>query len=710
MATATEQVSAAASFGVVTGVKQPRRLSPQTRQLAVRYISGEIGRGMRPAAFSLDPALLASNPSPTRQYAEAVYRVAEQAPLRILPGELLAGAATLPEAMGHRMPLTPFSSTSHTTLGFEKALRIGYRGIRREITKRLERGGLDAGGTELLNAMLRCLDAAGTWHKRYAGALEKLVAGSSGSEGKHYATLLETMRSVPENPPRSFREALQSLWLLWDFQRLCGTWSGIGRIDRMLGPFLKADLAARRITLPEARELIAHFLIKGCEWITAEGRGSGDAQFYQNIVLAGVDEEGRDVTNDVTYLVLDVVEELHISDFPIAVRLSRRSPDKLVRRIAEVQRLGGGIVAVYNEDLILESLQQFGYPLKEARNFANDGCWEVIIPGHTCFAYQAFDMLALLQRVLDGGKAETYRSFEALYAAFLDRLASQVDELTDKTRTGPPSPLVSLLTEDCIERGRAYYNGGPRYTVLSPHAGGLPDAANSLLVIRTLVFEDHELSLPELVNLLKTDWAAGEPLRRRIINRFDFYGNDAPQADAMLRRVYNDFTALVGHVRERHGILRPAGLSTFGREGTDFLPHRWAAASGQHRGETLATNFSPSPGTDRRGPTAVIKSHCSVDYRRLPCGTALELKLHPGSVQGEAGLKALMGLSRTFVELGGLFMQIDVVDTELLRDAQEHPDKYPNLSVRVSGWSARFATLSREWQDLIIRRTQQCGP
>ncbi len=168
------------------------------------------------------------------------------------------------------------------------------------------------------------------------------------------------------------------------------------------------------------------------------------------------------------------------------------------------------------------------------------------------------------------------------------------------------------------------------------------------------------------------------------------------------------FTALVGKVRQRHGILRPAGISTFGRESSDFLPHRLATASGHKKGEILASNFTPSPGSDA-GPTAAIAAHCCVDFSRLPCGTALDLKIHPESVRGEEGLQALVALFRAFVELGGIFLQMDVVDAAVLRDAQAHPERYPNLSVRVSGWSARFATLNREWQELIISRLEGKG-
>lgn len=725
------------AFGVATGFRPERRLSAETRALASRYLSGEVGRTIREAAFAISPEFLKGRPTPNQHYAEAVRLIAAHAPLRILPEEKLVGAATLIEAARHQVPLTPFRSISHTTAGFEKALRIGYRGLREQCEERLARGGLDADGADLLRAMLSCLDAASAWHSRYVKALESLVAETDGAEGRNCAEVLASMRHVPENPPATFREAVQSLWLLWEFQRLCGNWSGLGRVDKMLGPYLRQDMDAGKITLDEARELLAHFWVKGCEWTNGVGRGlgdqpgSGDAQFYQNVVLAGVDEQGRPVLNEVTDLVLDVVEELHISDFPVAVRINAATPQRLLRRIAAVQRLGGGIVAVYNEERILPNLLAFGYPAEEARDFANDGCWEILVPGKTRFKYQPFDTLLLLQETLglsaprtaepqnkaesDGwrqspseGAPVDFPDFEALYADFRARLETRVESLLDFLPfEDTPCPLLSMLVDDCIERGRSYLQGGPVYTVVSPHAGGLQDAANSLLVIRRLVFEDKECSLPEFVGILRSDWAGQEALRRRIQSRFDFFGNDDEEADAMVQRVFNDFTAIVGATRERHGALRPAGISTFGREITGFLPHRLAAASGQRKGAALATNFSPSPGTDKRGPTAVIRSHCSVDFGKLPCGTALELKISPGSVRGEAGLQALAGMMQAFVRLGGIYMQIDVVDSDVLRDAQEHPEKYPNLAVRISGWSARFATLSREWQDMIIQRTEQ---
>ena len=732
-------------FGVATGFPGPRRLCDATRNLAARALAGEFGRQIQPAGFGVDGS--DSQPAgPDILHARAVQAIARHAPLRLVPGERLVGSATLLEAAQHKVPVLGTHSVSHTTVGFEKVLTSGYKALRRQIEERLARSDLDAAGRELLQAMRICLDAASHWHSRHVALLEETIGRSTSQEARHWREVLDALRNVPENPPATFREALQSLWMMWSFLRLCGNWSGLGRIDKMLGPYLQADLQAGRITLEEARELLAHFWIKGCEWITAQGRGSGDAQFYQNVILGGIDEQGHSVVNDVTYLVLEIVEELHISDFPIAVRVGPGTPQRLWEQMAAVQRQGGGIVSIYNEELVIRALVKFGYPLEEARNFTNDGCWEVLIPGKTAFSYHPFDMLQLLQESIgltpdskqtpatstpansagvapkpgtcssvnppsidtaDGQGA--FPDFESLYEHFRRHMAEHVNTKVAIGGYGGKgaryAPLVSLFVEDCIERARGYHHFGPKYSVLAPHAGGLPDTANSLLVLKDLVYDEKRLPLGELLEILRADWKGHEDLRREVRQRFVLYGNGNPEADTMVRRLFDDFTAAAARQPNREGVLRPAGISTFGRE-IEWRHARAATAFGSIRGDILATNLAPTPGTDRQGPTAVIRSYCSMNFEKLPNGVPLELKLLPSTLRGPDGIRALVGLMKTFLDLGGWYLQIDVVDSETLRDAQRHPDRYPNLAVRISGWSARFTTLDEQWQEMIIQRTQ----
>ena len=487
-------------FGA-NGVERPVRLCDATRRFAGESLDRKYGRMTKAVpAICLDDEPQFESLTRLQRYDLAIARIVREAPLRLCEGERLCGAATLGYAIEHRVPAVYhgkhiFGSISHLTVDFETVLRHGVDHIRATAEQSLARHkGTDR--EPFLQSCLSTLDAFAVWHGRYLEAL---------AERPEYAEAYQALCRVPFAPAKSFYEAVQSLWFIFAFLRLCGNWPGIGRLDFLLGDYLKKDLQAGVLTLDEAREILAHFFIKGCEWICGDNEfsiGSGDAQHYQNIVLGGVDRDGNEITNEVTYLVLDILEELPIGDFPTTVRVNQNTDAKLLYRIAEVVRLGGGALAVYNEDLVLDALAKQGYELREARSFANDGCWEVQIPGKTYFCYIPFDALRLLQQNTLGGYADgvDFESFEALYARYVQCLGECVEGILQKQRTlfagdvlsqtwktRTPCTAVSLFEQGCIEKGLSYLEGGPVYNVCSPHIGGLPDAANSLYVIRKWV-------------------------------------------------------------------------------------------------------------------------------------------------------------------------------------------------------------------------------
>ena len=651
--------------------------------------------------------------SPLERYDAAIAAIAANAPIRVCDGELLSGAATLGDAMFHRVPIKRSDgfgiwSVSHVTLGFGAVVRDGTNAIRRRVNESLKR----LGGTDrepFLRSCLNCLDAMDVWKARYIAALRAKPG---------YDANAAALERVPNEGARSFYEAAQSLWFTFAFTRLCGNWPGIGRIDHILGPYLKRDLASGAITLERAREILAHLFIKGCEWVSGGNYGSGDAQHYQNVVLGGIDENGEDVTNEVTYLVLDVIEETGISDFPVSIRVSASTDEKLLRRAADVVRFGGGVIAFYGEDTVIKALTDYGYPLAEARSFANDGCWEVQIPGKTYFAYRPFDSLQILQQKTLGGYADgvLIDDFESLYAAYSADLRSAVDELGDsylplfdgvrgdgKPNRKPdfPCTVPSLFEEGCVETGYSYVEFGPKYNVLSPHIGGLADTVNSLYAIKKLVFDDKKVTFGELMKALRENWEGFETLRLTAANSYDYYGNDNEEADALWARLLRDFSEYCFAQDEKNGFHMPGGVSTFGRQ-LEWAPSRLATPFGRRAGEILAANASPTPGTDRDGATAIVRSYCAADLTRLTTGAALDVKLLPSSVEGEDGIGAIVSLVRGFCALGGFFMQPDVLDAAALRAARECPEDYQTLSVRVSGWNARFVTLDRDWQDMVI--------
>ncbi|MBQ4113594.1 MAG: hypothetical protein IJD38_12435, partial [Clostridia bacterium] len=410
-------------------------------------------------------------------------------------------------------------------------------------------------------------------------------------------------------------------------------------------------------------------------------------------------------------------------DFPATVRVSGRTEERLLRRVAEVMRHGGGVLAIYNEDLILEALTGYGYSLTEARQFANDGCWEVQIPGKTNFIYCPFDGLAILQKNTLRSYAEDlyFDDFDSLLSDYLADLRQTVLGIT-RSRLGifrtmdgergvfewyatTPCTVISLFEQGCVEKGLSYGEGGPVYHVFSPHIGGLADTVNSLYAIKKLVFEDKRLGFGELMAVLRSNWEGNEPLRQLAKNRYAYYGNDNPECDEIAAAI---LSAFADYCAENNGVSPykfPAGVSTFGRQ-LEWAPHRLAAPHGRKQGEVLAANASPTPGTDKEGVTAMIRSYCAADLRKMVTGAALDCKLLPSSVKGEEGLSALVAILRGFVAEGGFFLQPDVADPGILREAQAHPEDYQTLSVRVSGWNARFVTLCKEWQDMVIGQNE----
>ncbi|MGN1053307.1 MAG: pyruvate formate lyase family protein, partial [Candidatus Scatosoma sp.] len=597
-------------------------------------------------------------------------------------------------------------SISHLTVDFFTVVKYGYEKLRRDAENAYAKN-VGTNREAFSKSVLSALKSLEIYHNRYLEALFPFE-----DKRTNYKNLLQ----VPKYGARNFHEAVQSLWFIFSFIRLCGNWPGIGRIDLLLGDYLKQDLESGVLTLDEAREILAHLFIKGCEWIHGGESVSGDAQFYQNIVLAGVNENGDDVTNEVTYLVLDILEELGISDFPTAIRINSHTGEKLLTRAAEVISHGGGTVAIYNEDLIIESLVSYGYPPKEAANFANDGCWEIQIPGKTTFTYVPFDGLAILQKItLNGYQKENFATFEEIYAAYVRDLgaqteliysgvsASSLDNEKKAFRKSYPSTVVSLFENDCIKRGLSYLEGGTVYSIVSPHFGGFADTVNSLYAIKKTVFDDKKTTLHEFFNALRNNWQGYEPLRRYVLTSYLYYGNDNSECDCLAARLADDFATLCQKLDGRCPIKFPAGISTFGRQ-IEWASSRLASPHGRKNKEVLAGNASPTPASEEIGPTAIIKSYASLPLVKIVNGSALDLHLFPDSTDGNKVIDTLKRLVRGFVTLGGQFMQIDVNDKNILLDAQKHPEKYRTLSVRVSGWNARFITLDKEWQDMIIDR------
>lgn len=707
----------------------PVRLSQATHDLRNRAMAGEFGKALAENYCAIVDVPNYAALSDYEKYTVALEAVVTQCPIRLVDGEWLAGSATFERARENKFPaMLPnqqknqnlWGKNDHLTPHYQKILTKGLRGLDEQIRESKEAYKLLPQKIHYLEQLEKTVEQIRRWHRRYMDAIEERIAETEGEIKARWQIVRQNLSRVPEEPASNFREAIQSLWFMLAFLRLNANWAAVGRIDWMLGPFLKKDLEEGTITLDEAREYVAHFWIKGCEWVdllppAGFPDGDGDGQFYQNVVLSGQDAQGNDETNEVTYLVLDVLEELRIADFPTSVRLRAKSDEKLVRRVAEVTRLGGGLIAIYNDDVVIEALVRFGYPREEACRFANDGCWEVQIPGKTRFSYKPWDVLAELhQNVLlldqEGPSNLPYENFDQLFEAYVEQLRTIFRQYReDRILWKPlrPNLLMSLLVENCIYKARDFVDCGAAYDVRSPHAGGIVDAANALQAIKHVVYDEKMMSLNEFMDILKADWEGHEELRLQLRRGLTYYGNGDKAGDAMMQKVFDAYTEVIGERKFYNGILYPAGISTFGRQVIpSFLDRRSANADGHKKGDILSNNMSPTPGSDVRGATATFRSYGSLDMLKLPGGTALEVKMSYSTVRGEDGLDGLVDLLYSFCELGCHFAQLDVVDAAMLKKAYDDPETYGNLVVRVSGWSARFKTMGRKWQQMVMERTE----
>lgn len=703
-------------FFTSSSEERPIRLNANIRNWAMESMQGKYGTEAMQMPYLNITDDSFEKLSAYDKYDFMIEKIVNEAPIRVCEEELVSGSATLGAAIWHVIPVfykneVVLSSISHLTIDYETTLKKGLLYYEQKIAKRLKDEKLNEIQHRFLISLVNVIKCIKIYHRRYLDATKDIKPDI-------YNNLLQ----VPFKPARNFYEAVQSIWFIFSFVRLCGNWPGIGRLDKILGEYYENDVKKGVLTKSRAREILASFFIKGTEWIQKDTPPcSGDAQHYQNIVLAGIDENGADATNTVTYLILDIIEELGISDFPITVRINEKTSERLLNKVSRIIRFGGGVVAVYNEPLILKAMINYGYPEKDARDFANDGCWEVQVPGKTRFGYVPFDALCVLQTItLKKYDNVSFTSFDELYRAYISDLRLQIESIYIdykdifghyptptkewNWRDFIPCTIVSLFEKGCIEKAKAYLDGGPIYNVISPHIGGVADVVNSLYAIKKLVFDEKVITFGEFMNVLKNDWKNNEILKN-LAASYKYYGTDNDEVDVIYKNLLHDFSEICKFFDKRCELSFPAGVSTFGRE-ISWRNQRLSTPFGALKGMILAGNASPTPETDIEGATAVIKSYCKADLSEMVTGAALDIKFSPHSIAGDNGLVAIKSLIRGFVSSGGYFMQMDTVSADTLRAAQKNPKAYKTLSVRVSGWNARFITLTKEWQDMIIGRTE----
>lgn len=589
---------------------------------------------------------------------------------------------------------------------------------------------------EELKAMDISCDAVILFAERHARLALELAADSPDARRRaELERIAEVCRWVPAHAPRDFWEALQMYWFmhLGTITELNG-WDAMnpGHLDQHLEPFYAKGLADGSLDRDKAKELISCFWIKvnnhpAPPKVGITAQESGTYNDFTNINLGGLKPDGSDGTSEVSYIILDVIDELHLLQPGSNVQISHKTPERFLKAACRVIRKGYGYPSVFNADQVVMEQVRTGKRIEDAREGGCSGCVET-----GCFGKEAYILTGYLNvpKILEvtlnrgidprtgvrvgpeTGDPRAFVDFEALFEAFEAQLGYFVDM---KIRVNNliermfarcfPAPLLSVVIRDCIDKGRDYYSGGPRYNTNYIQCCGIGTITDSLSAIKKHVYEEGAVTMEHLLEVLGKNFAGEEALRLRLSNKTPFFGNDDDAADSIMQRVYSAlFDAIDGKPNTKGGNYHLDMLSTTCH--VYFGKVLGATPNGRLAGMPESDGTSPSHGADRKGPTAVLKSLGKMDQVKS-AGTLLNQRFLPGVLEGEAGIGGLASLIRSYFKLNGHHIQFNVVDTETLRKAQAAPDDYRDLLVRVAGYSDYFVDLDRHHQEEIIARTEQ---
>ena len=589
---------------------------------------------------------------------------------------------------------------------------------------------------EQWKAMDISCDAVIIFAERHAELADKLALTES--EPKKIAELnkiAEVCRRVPANAPRNLWEAIQMYWFvhLGTITELNG-WDALnpGHFDQHLAPFYAEEIAEGTLTRNEAKELISCFWIKvnnhpAPPKVGITARESGTYNDFTNINIGGLKGDGTDGTSEVSYIMLEVIEELHVLQPGNSVHISAKTPDKFLHAAAHVIRQGHGYPSVFNPDIYILELLRQGKSLQDAREGGCSGCIEVGAFGKEAYLLTGYlNVPKILEVTLNNGlnpvngkivgiqtgDPRNFKSYNELYAAFLEQLRYVVDQ---KMRVSnyidrmfakyAPAPFLSVVIEDCISKGRDYYDGGPRYNTSYIQCCGLGTVTDSLAALKKHVFEDTTFSMDRVLTAILKNFEGEELLRQTIINRTPFFGNDDDYADTIAVKVYDD---LVDTIDGKPNI-KPGGKYHLNMLSTTchvyFGKVMGASPNGRLAGKSISDGTSPSHGADTHGPSAVVKSLTKIDHVKSG-GTLLNQRFLPSLMRKEEDIRKLGHLIRSYFTLGGHHIQFNIVDTATLLAAQACPEDYKDLLVRMAGYSDYFNDMNADLQQEVIERTE----
>ena len=630
----------------------------------------------------------------------------------------------------------------HTVLD-DKIYRKGLMDAKREIAQEID--ALDFTGDteafdrrEQLMAMDIACDAVILFAERHAKLARKMADDEPGPVRKaELEKIADVCRRVPAHKPRDFHEALQAYWFchLAVITELNG-WDAFspGHLDQHLLPFYQQGIADGTLTPDGARELLETLFVKFNNHTAPPKVGvtaaeSGTYTDFANINLGGLLQDGRDGSNDLTHILLDVIDEMHLLQPSSNLQLSRKTPDAVLKHALRVIRSGYGFPSIFNADAVIQEQVRQGKTLEDARAGGCSGCVETGAFGKEAYILTGyFNLVKVLELTLHNGvdprtgkqlgpqtgAADGFESFDQLFEAFCKQLHHFVEikvagnQVIEQMYAAlMPAPFLSVITDDCIKKGKDYNAGGARYNHTFIQFVGIGSLTDSLAAVKQLVFEDRQLQLDELVAVLDSDFDDNENLRQRLVNHTHKYGNDDDYADDLMVRAFNAiFDEVDGRPNAKGGRYQVEMLPTTCH--VYFGSITGATPDGRRAGLALSEGISPVQGADRLGPTAVVKSAAKMDHLKTG-GTLLNMKFSPSLLKDSHGIDMLTHLVRSYFKMDGHHVQFNVVTADTLRKAQEQPDAHRDLIVRVAGYSDYFCDLSDELQEEIITRTEHAS-
>lgn len=641
-------------------------------------------------------------------------------------------AGVFTEFMEQRAP-------GHTVLD-NKIYHKGFNDFRNDIKKSLNNldffndpNALDK--REELKAMDIAAKALINFAKRYSVLLSELAAKEKDPDRKNeLETISGICNRVPENAPKTFWEALQYYWFvhLGVITEL-NTWDSFnpGRLDQHLYPFYKRDIESGLLTKEQAKELLQSFWIKfhnqpAPPKVGVTAQESNTYTDFCLINLGGVTENGEDGVNELTYLILDVIEEMRLLQPSSMIQVSKKNPDQFIKRALKIIRTGFGQPSIFNTDAIIQEMLRQSKSLKDARNGGASGCVETGAFGKESYILTGyFNIPKILEITLNNGtdprtgkqlglileNIDNFNSFNELMLSFKKQLNHFIDikikgnliieKLWSKYL---PAPFLSILVDDCIAKGIDYNSGGARYNTSYIQGVGMGTITDSLSAIKYNVFDKNKFNLSQLIEALKNNYQGFDEIKKSVWDDTPKYGNDNDYADEILKEVFEIyFCATDGRPNTKGGYFRVNLLPTTCH--VYFGSVIGATPDGRLAKKPVSEGISPVQGADRNGPTAVLKSAAKIDHLRTG-GTLLNQKFTPQILSDDVGLDSVLHLIRSYFKMDGHHIQFNVVDAETLRRAQKEPENYRDLIVRVAGYSDYFVNLGLDLQEEIINRTE----